>query len=267
MTVDDIVWRELLFLKQKYGFLPEYKRQHSKILDKVKYWFEKGYSLTKIKKWLRQLLIELYTPVKSAIVEIVKDQQEIIVPDTNVKLDTFKGLNLGELLSGRISTHLRNIIAQDKGVNKLKSSNVKALTGLVDTYTKAQREQAYNAINTGDNVRGWLSQALLDGRTSATCISLHNKFYPIKKRSSVPNLPPRHPNCRSIIVPVYYDDNLGDMKGENLTSWLKKNSEQAKELLGEEKFKLLVDNNLSINSFVDVKNGKYYTNEEIKSRI
>jgi hypothetical protein len=48
-----------------------------------------------------------------------------------------------------------------------------------------------------DGIKGWLSIAILDNRTSAICIGYNNRFYTKKKygtRDNVPSPPPRHPN-------------------------------------------------------------------------
>ena len=252
--------------------MPKYRLKHREILTKVDYWIKKGYSITKIKKWTNELLYALYFDVKKEVKKLIVEQKAIIedVDEEDIKsrFATFQGLNLEELFKGRIGTHLRSIIAQNKTISKLKSSNIGALSGLVDTITKTQREQSYNKV--GDklpNIKGWLSIAVLDGRTSPICMSLHNKFYQIKKRSDVPNLPPRHPNCRSLVVPVYYGDNVDDLRGIKLSTWLRDNPTKGRKLLGDEKYQLVVDNEIEVNSFVDIRNGRYYTNEEIKDNL
>ena len=93
------------------------------------------------------------------------------------------------------------------------------------------------------------------------------KFYEVKNREDVPNLPPRHPNCRSIVIPVYKGDSINSLTSMSLKNFLKENPKVAEDLLGVEKWKLVKDNNLPMSSFIDIKNGKYYTNDEIREKL
>lgn len=56
--------------------------------------------------------------------------------------------------------------------------------------------------------------AILDGRTSAVCLSLNGDIIPINEAVPGVNTPPLHPNCRSTVLPVI-DDEIDTGKDSN----------------------------------------------------
>ncbi|NYT47683.1 MAG: hypothetical protein H0A75_09190 [Candidatus Methanofishera endochildressiae] len=73
------------------------------------------------------------------------------------------------------------------------------------------------------DIKGWISVAILDNRTSAICIGFTNKYYSIKDyptRESIPNKPPRHPRCRSTIVAVRKGDRIAPSTVDTVDNFL-----------------------------------------------
>lgn len=140
------------------------------------------------------------------------------------------------------------------------------------TNAKAGREYGYQKVSGWfqESVRGWISVAVLDSRTSAICAGLHNKFYSVKEfksRSDVPNKPPRHPNCRSILVTVWTGTDIRNFKGQNLNTFLKRNPKVAEDIMGIEKYRLWSGGKAKIDKYIDLKGGRFYRNDEIISRL
>lgn len=122
--------------------------------------------------------------------------------------------------------------------------------------------------------------ATLDSRTSKQCASLDGEIY----KSDEPHpVPPLHPNCRSIIVPVTNQDGktigkrpsnskVGDT-GEitaidsnvRFPKWFSEQSEDfQRHWLGASRYKLYTKGNYSIEKFVDPLSGQSFTLAELK---
>ena len=76
----------------------------------------------------------------------------------------------------------------------------RAAEALVRTSVNAVANQARDLLFQAnrDIIKGWVYTATLDGRTSRICSALSGKKFPIGEGPR----PPRHPNCRSIQVPI-----------------------------------------------------------------
>jgi len=148
----------------------------------------------------------------------------------------------------------------------------KGIDAFYRTQTKGAREHGYaeNDKKLRSNIKGWMSIAVLDNKTSAICLSLHNKFYSIedyKTRFDIPYQIPRHPHCRSMFVTVFKDKSIQSYKGKNLETFLMQNPTQGKELMGIKKYEMFEQEKIKLTNFVDLKNGRYFTNAEIKKRL
>ena len=119
--------------------------------------------------------------------------------------------------------------------------------------------------------------ATLDGRTSKQCASLDGNRY---KTSEPHPTPPMHPNCRSVTVPIFDEDEKldgrrpenGDKRGtvsanETYASWFSKQSEAfQQEWLGPSRYKLYKDGKYTIGRFVDPQTGKQYSLAELQEK-
>jgi len=156
----------------------------------------------------------------------------------------------------------------DNELKKYKSS----LETFYRTQTKRARQDAYAKVDKklSKKVKGWISIAVLDNRTSAICLALHNKFYSKKDyptRFDVPNPPPRHPNCRSILLTVWEGTKIEDYKTQDVDTFLRENPEIAEDILGKKKYRIFITGKAKIKSFVDIKGSRFYTNDEIIKRL
>lgn len=141
---------------------------------------------------------------------------------------------------------------------------------LWETLSKSAREQ-YREVEESepkerDNIKGWISIAVLDNRTSVICASFHDRVYlkpDYKSRSDIPNLPPRHPNCRSIVVPMHNDFSVSSYKSQTIDTFFSRNPDLAKGFMGKRKYELWKNSGKKLRSYFDVKNNRFYTNDEI----
>jgi len=144
----------------------------------------------------------------------------------------------------------------------------------LDTNLKAAREYAYQEadikIDKEDGIKGWLSLAVLDNRTSAICIGYNNRFYTKKKygsRANVPSQPPRHSNCRSILYTIRGGEITDVYKNIGFNMFLYDNESIGRDLMGDRKYKLWKDSGSDIIDFVDINKKRFYTNEELAKRL
>jgi len=171
---------------------------------------------------------------------------------------------------------MKEAIKDGKPVQDIMDNEIKKykqqMESFYRTQTKKAREEGYHKVDVAmsKKLRGWISVATLDNRTSAICIALHNKFY-LKKdygtRYDIPNPPPRHPNCRSILLAVWEGTRITDYKGQKISTFLKNNPKIAEDVLGQKKYRIFKSGKAKINSFIDIKGSRFYTNEEIIQRL
>lgn len=223
--------------------------------------------------------------------KVINEQLENITGEpTKINYDeaVIAGYTYKELIAIRKNTTKKQatkfmVQAQDdikddvKQIKQLVKNEVnkyeKSIEAFYRTQTKGAREFGYaqNDKKISKEIKGWTSIAVLDNRTSAICMALHNKFYSKSDYATRFDLPyqiPRHPNCRSIIVAVFKDKSLQSYKGKNLETFLKDNPATGKELMGIKKYDLFKKKNVKLTNFVDLKGrGRYYTNKEIKKRL
>ena len=164
-----------------------------------------------------------------------------------------------------------NLPVQDIINNELRRYR-SSLESFYRTQTKQARQEGYAKVDKKleKKVRGWISVAVLDNRTSAICIALNNKFYRKKDyatRFEVPNPPPRHPNCRSVLLTVWENTRITDYKTQNIETFLKQNPKIAEDILGKKKYRIFKTGEAKINSFIDIKGSRFFTNEEIIKKL
>lgn len=100
---------------------------------------------------------------------------------------------------------LRKRIAKVSGLAK-QSADTLARTLVSDVASRTMKATVETLFD--DRVTGWRWLSTLDGRTSAMCRALDGKEW---KRDEPHPLPPIHPSCRSVLVPVTaLSDTLGE---------------------------------------------------------
>ena len=153
MTADNLIKLELFASKQKYNYLPTFKKKHSKLLSKIQMMLDDNINIRKIKKFIKDELFKLYEPINKANHDIAVEQFNIITDNTDVikpLTALVMGSNINELITARMSIHFRDLVAQSVNtninINKTKSRANNSITAITKQYTKAVREQAYNVI-------------------------------------------------------------------------------------------------------------------------
>lgn len=195
--------------------------------------------------------------------------------------DIVLGYKLSDMImsvKGNSKAKLKNIIKANvnakEDIKKYKSdmknvsvnySSDKVFTAL-STYSKFLREKTRNVVEKKSALTGWISLAVLDGKTSAICVSLNKEIYTIDKykvRSNIPNLPPRHFNCRSVVIRT--TDMKRDLIDSGITfnSFLKSNSKVGVNLLGKKKYDLFIKGDYDIKSFISG-DGNWFTLKELE---
>jgi SPP1 gp7 family putative phage head morphogenesis protein len=173
-------------------------------------------------------------------------------------------------------TAIDDALKEKRSVAQLIKDEVKKYEKNLETFyrtqTKSAREFGYakNDKTLSKEVKGWISVAVLDNKTSAICVRLHNTFYSKERyatRFDIPFQIPRHPNCRSTFVTVFKGRSIQSYKGKNINTFLNNNPTQGEAILGIEKYRLFKEGKKKITSFIDIKGRKFYTNAEIKKRL
>jgi hypothetical protein len=163
-------------------------------------------------------------------------------------------------------------VQNDIQTNLIKKNTNRRVLSIVNDYVKVLSNTSIEKLEEGENnIKGWVYSIILDRRTSTLCISLNNKFYSYKKykkRSNLPYIPNvnTHIGCRSMLITIFENDNIKDFKNITLDEMLKQDKYEAKKLLGEEKYKLFVDNKYSAKDIFDFKNRRFYTIQEMLAR-
>ncbi len=124
---------------------------------------------------------------------------------------------------------------------------------------EARRDKKYK-------IDGWYSVAILDRKTSAICVSLHGKYYSkaeYKTRDSIPNAPPRHINCRSVLI----RQEVGtELQVQTADEFLQANEEAGKGILGKKKYAIYKESGKSITSFLREDGASFKPNKEITTK-
>ncbi len=120
------------------------------------------------------------------------------------------GAKLAEDTLGRVESELRQAVALGEGIPDIRkrlektaglskqSAERLARTAINSTANRARVEGLRRFA--GDLVKGWRYTSVLDGRTSDICRGLDGQVF----RADDPKIPfpPRHPNCRGVLLPL-----------------------------------------------------------------
>lgn len=284
--IDELINAEILFEQQYTG--DESSKEFKALLLAIIASIKAGEPLKKTKKLIDES--DINKDLKDNLEVMIDEQLENITGEKQ-KFDfataLIAGYTFNELLAQRKLTTKKQLtkfmvsaidVVKQGGageatlVNNEVNRYEKGIDAFYRTQTKGAREHGYaeNDKKLRSNIKGWMSIAVLDNKTSAICLSLHNKFYSIedyKTRFDIPHQIPRHPHCRSMFVTVFKDKSIQSYKGKNLETFLMQNPTQGKELMGIKKYEMFQQEKIKLTNFVDLKNGRYFTNAEIKKRL
>lgn len=281
--IANILREELRFDNISYSSFKSFKEEITKIYEKlkVKYGDKTEFTLKEkisIKKQIKEYLSEIYINLESNLSIEIEEQFKILEEKEKVSpiillAVFFQGLNFSDMLLKQQNYHLDRLFKMinnneiDKGIF-ISKGVLEQLNTIAYTISKQGREEIRNK-KSDKEIIGWKSIAILDGKTSSICLSKHNQFYSKERyetRQNIPDLPPRHYNCRSLIVDVYSKDDFKDERYD-LNTFFKENKEDALDILGKNRFELFNQGKLDFKSFLDLKGGKLYTIKEIRERL
>jgi len=167
-----------------------------------------------------------------------------------------QGLSTDQITDAIMGTQVQrykngDMIRWINGARTHSSTNVKS-------EVEGMRQARYSKDS---NVRGYVWDSVLDGRTSTTCQGLNGKrfyFYRIVDGKRIPlsgykPLPPIHPNCRSSTQPIINGESIPEV--ESFTDWANdpKNDEELLEALGISRYNLFQSEQLKIERFTDAR--------------
>lgn len=177
--------------------------------------------------------------------------------------EVMTGVLEGESI-GQITTRIRGTRALNYGDALLRGTK-NGIATLVRTSVNHVSNAAHKAF-LDDNARvfdryQWVS--VLDARTTPVCRARSGTVYANAVNSSSP-IPPAHPNCRSVIVPIVIGEE--PIAENTYAKWLGDQPENVqREVLGPAKLKLWKDGRLPMDKYV-TDAGRPLTLEQLKAR-
>jgi SPP1 gp7 family putative phage head morphogenesis protein len=253
------------------------KVSHKTIFEQLNNETNLGYAFAAIPKETMKSIIDLNEVI------LMGDKgytiQEMFKTSSENQINRYKQIINAGLAS---NSGYREITKQLKAANETGMTEIQAI---VHTAISSARDKADGiAFDAFDEVIiGWKSVGVLDNRTTLICAALDGDRYMKKdgfKWNTIPNKPPRHFRCRSIITPLTDLDEDGDTRAANgdtkgqvpakltFQKWFDRQSPSfQKKYLGTARFELYKNGKMKISSFVDVKTGEKFTLDEIESML
>lgn len=259
-------------------------------------------------------LAEAFDRLPKAAVNRILDKNTPILGSTLKEMAINQELSHKERLRKLIAVHIFEGDSTQKAQQTLRMiDDVEELFGKVSRHeinaiTRTSIHAAFSRAN--DEVYrqhkkliiGWRSLAVLDGRTSKQCASLDRVFYSADKYDidEIPNRPPRHMNCRSVLTPetklsrkiegerpfAIHDERLvqhrdgsrstkftvadaGQVKGSTkFSQWFDMQDKGFQiDYLGPTRYKWYKDGKVSIEELYDRQRNKALTIEELRRKI
>jgi SPP1 gp7 family putative phage head morphogenesis protein len=136
-----------------------------------------------------------------------------------------------------------------RDIDKRSFTNSKAIVRTAINHASTVARMKVDELNQ-DITLGYEIVSVLDGRTSDFCKGIDGTV--VKWSDKVRPMPPFHPNCRTITVPVAEGETISD---QTYYEWLKKQGNQkggrafVRDTLGNERGKLFLDGGLSAEEF------------------
>jgi len=289
-NIDDLIYAEMLFEQQE--ILDKSYVDYGVAVATIVHMLKSGKTIKQVKRYINSLNIN--KDLEDNLISH-SEQQASNIQGEKTTIDPakilFAGYTIKELINLRKNTtknKLIKIMAKTNGAlkeNKLAKDFIsnevskyrKEIESFIRTQSKQAREYEYAKVELKYNkqIVGRVSLAILDNRTSSTCLYYHEKFYSRKEfptRFDIPNPPPRHPNCRSILAPVFGDPLLDShpkdpVPRKSIDSFLRDNPDMTRELMGKKKAEIYLTGKTPIRKFIDVKNDRYFTNDEIMKKL
>jgi len=308
-SIDEQIAQELYFEKYKYKVIDQLETDLKKLYEEVTtmYILSEDYSRYQIEMSIKEIerkINDIFDNVEDdSVSELSLLTAAFLATESRLlgekfskdllkdvfKFDTaiVQGYTLSEMIASvktSLTVGIRKSFISRTGYESLKGSILKGTSSkmftALSTYSKFLREETrVNTEKKSKRIKGFISLATLDNRTSPICISLDKMIYKIEEypsRDAIPNRPPRHFRCRSIIARLYANtkierDALGD-NGKNIVdgrttfnSFLKRNPKTARDILGKKRFELFESGKYSVKDFISDR-GVFFTLEELAKK-
>jgi SPP1 gp7 family putative phage head morphogenesis protein len=167
-----------------------------------------------------------------------------------------EGLSVDEMVNRIRGTRAFNY--QD-GVLEISRRGAEAMVRTAVSHTASAAKTEFMRRNS-DVVGSWMFSAVLDSRTTLICMGLSGKIFPIGEGP----MPPRHINCRSVMVPVLKTG--GPPEEKSYAAWLREQDrETVEDALGRSRAKLFLDGEMAIDRFT-TKGGSPLTLDQLRKR-
>lgn len=151
-----------------------------------------------------------YLRAKSFWISGVTDQKVL----SDVRQALLQAVSNGETLDevmDRIREVFKPYVESSRGDNGelLEPSRIETIvrTNLTDVYNQGRMVQGAMA---DDALEGWQYSAILDSRTTEICKHMDGKVFRADDKRAMALRPPRHFNCRSVMVPIVVGETIND---------------------------------------------------------
>lgn len=151
-----------------------------------------------------------YLRAKAFWISGVTDQKVL----TDVRQALLQGVSNGETLDeimGRIRTIFKPYVEESRDANGvlLEPSRLETIvrTNLTDVYNQGRMVQGAQAE---EYLEGWQYSAILDSRTTEICKHMDGKVFLADDKRAMALRPPRHFNCRSLMVPIVVGETINE---------------------------------------------------------
>jgi SPP1 gp7 family putative phage head morphogenesis protein len=151
-----------------------------------------------------------YLRAKAFYVSGVTDQKVL----TDVRQALLQGVSNGETLDeimGRIREIFKPYVeeSRDAAGVLLEPSRLETIvrTNLTDVYNQGRMVQGAQAE---EYLEGWQYSAILDSRTTEVCKHMDGKVFLADDKRAMALRPPRHFNCRSLMVPIVVGETINE---------------------------------------------------------
>jgi SPP1 gp7 family putative phage head morphogenesis protein len=202
-TIDEIR-RKKIIERKKFDLIENLNLKHKiRIESKIKQMLTVSYK--KGNNSARQFADEILLDDEDIASWI--DQQSSFIIDKEeaniigkVRAALSEGIRAGDSVRDIITTI--TTILGDYGIAHPQRIELFVRTNVLAAYNEG-RAQQFSKL---DNIQAYQYSAIMDGRTSAVCTALDKKIFQ-KSELSYYN-PPNHFNCRSIIIPIFADEEI-----------------------------------------------------------
>lgn len=188
---------------------------------------------------------------------------------------TQQGQQIANRIGGAIRERAADLI-DDAGmrasITETGESAARQVETLAHTGVSTAAETGRAATYDADDIEWVRWVAVLDGRTSSGCAMRHNRLYrlpgykPVGHNIPIERPPPRHPNCRSMLIPGSPSDNITETPREAFDRWLSElQPDEVARTMGVGRLEMYRAGKITLRDLIG-QDGKTLTLEELRER-